>query len=134
MFHRFTSLTEVAQYVNDNFIKVLVFETAPPAANEDTVLQIISFVQAHDYMESFDMSEFAELFLNGMAPLNGNKWIKELYYDVDHVDPEDKEEYLEEFGSPNQQLYWAILLYYQSKYNPTTESQTKLGLLKDPTE
>lgn len=131
MFHRFKLAVEIAQYINTEIVNVLNFGRPPADAVERTVGRIIASFETQAKFDTYGMAEFEDMLIDGVRPLDTDKWIRDLYVEFDRTRPEHQAQYLEENGNPNDKLYQAISSYY-SKRNPSEDSAEKLRHLKDP--
>ena len=126
MFHRFNSAVDVARYINKHIVNALSFSFKPDAATEYTVRHIVAFFEAENCSPAD--------ILAGRPPLDVEKWISNLYTDIDSIPVDKQEEYLAHIQGPNALLYSAITLFYQSKYDVMDDDADKLDDLVDPTE
>ena len=126
MFHRFKSVHEVVNYINHCVVNTVKFRVTPPPATEQTVSVIIAFYEA-------EQCTLASI-ISGRPPLDVQKWIDDLYVEIDRGLLFRRADYIHDNGSPSQMLYDAIALYYEHKYDIKDKDEDLLDILVDPTE
>ena len=118
MVYRFKNLADVTTYIN-------VMVTPSVRCTEATVIDIIaSFIAADMEEDTYETLNFKSMVLNGLPPLNGETWIKNLYVKIDNVPVDQQAQYIDQHGNPNELLYLAIADFYKIDFH----------LLKDPVE